>query len=263
LERKRGTNFDARVKAKELVFRAMHFADFGADGRLASGEITVRRLTFAFAGGTLDASGSANGAASGSLVVANVAVSKADASKIAGMLGADAGQIAGKINGRATLEMTGETVKEALKKSTGHAVLAMSQGRIARALLEKISTDLRSLFRKDVSSAQISCLIGVIDLQDGRGTISPFRLQTPGTSLIGGGQVDFPGERLDMTIKSEAASTGIFALDIPLHVSGEFAHLSVVPAMGSSARWLDAPVNPARELPPEIQLLADSNPCPR
>ena len=265
VEAKRSTNFDAQIKAKELEYRAMRFADFGAHGRLASGEVTVSQLTFAFAGGTVDASGSAHSAAPGSHVVANAAVSGADASQIAGMLGAEAGQIAGKINGRATLEMTGETVKEALKASRGHAVLAMAEGRIARALLEKLSTDLRSLFRKDESSAQISCLLGVIDLQDGRGTISPFRLQTPGTILIGGGQVDFPGERLDMTIKSEAASTGIFALDIPLHVSGGFAHLSVEPAIGSSARWLDAPArnNPAHELPPDLQQLADSNPCPR
>ena len=260
-----GTNFDAQIKAKKLIFRAMRFADFGARGRLSSGQVAVSQLTFAFAGGTLDASGSAHSAASGSQVIANAAVSGADAGQIAEILGAEAGQIAGKINGRAGLEMTGETVKEAFKRSSGHAVLSMSQGRIARALLEKLSTDLRSLFRKDVSTAQLSCLIGVIDLQDGRGTISPFRLQTPGTILIGGGQVDFPGERLDITIKSEAASTGIFALDIPLHVSGRFTHLSVVPAIGSSARWLDAPArnNPAHELPPDMQQLADSNPCPR
>lgn len=265
VETKRGTNFDAQIKAKEIEYRTMHLADFGAHGRLASGEVTVSQLTFAFAGGTVDASGSAHSAAPGSHVVANAAVSGADASQIAGMLGAEAGQIAGKINGRATLDMTGETVKDALKASRGHAVLAMADGRIARALLEKASTDLRSLFRKNESSAQISCLLGVIDLHDGQGTISPLRLQTPGTTLIGGGQVDFPRERLDMTIKSEAASTGVFALDIPLHVSGDFGHLSVEPAIGSSAAWLDAPARniPAHELPPDLQQLADSNPCPR
>jgi uncharacterized protein involved in outer membrane biogenesis len=265
IEPKRGTNFDAQIKARELVFRSMHFADFGIQSRLASGEDTVSKLTFALAGGTLDVSGSAQSTSLGSHVVANATVSGVDASRLAGMLGAEPGQISGKINGRAALEMTGETVKEALKRSSGHAVLAMSQGQIARALLEKLSTDLRSLFRKDLSSAQISCLIGVIDLRDGLGTISPFRLQTPATVLIGGGQVDFAGERLDMTIKSEAASTGIFAMDIPLHVSGGFANLSVVPAMGSSAGWLDATArnNPAHELPPGLQQLADSNPCPR
>lgn len=265
LETKRGTNFDAQIKAKALEYRAMHLAEFAAHGRLASGEVTVSQLTFAFAGGTVDASGSAHGAAVGTHVVANAAVSGADAGQIAGMLGAEAGQIAGKINGRASLDMTGETVKDALKASRGHAVLAMADGRIARALLEKISTDLRSLFRKNESMAKISCLLGVIGLHDGLGTISPLRLQTPGTTVIGGGQVDFPGQRLDMTIKSEAASTGVFALDIPLHISGGFAHLSVAPAVGSSTAWLDAPArnDPAHELPPELQQLADRNPCPR
>ena len=61
-------------------------------------------------------------------------------------------------------EMTGVTVKEALKASRGHAVLAMKEGRIARALLEKISTDLRSLFRKNENLARISCLLGIIDM---------------------------------------------------------------------------------------------------
>ena len=141
IESKRGTNFDAQIKARELVFRSMHFADFGAHARLASGEDTVSKLTFALAGGTLDASGSAHSTSAGSHVVANATVSGVDAGRLAGMLGAEAGQISGKINGRAALEMTGETVKEALKRSSGHAVLAMSQGRIARALLEKLSTD--------------------------------------------------------------------------------------------------------------------------
>jgi uncharacterized protein involved in outer membrane biogenesis len=264
MDAKRGANFDAQIKAKELVYRAMHVADFGVQGRLASGEATVSQLAFAFAGGTVEASGSAHNAASGSRIVASAAVSGADASQLATMLGAESGQIAGKINGRVTLDMTGETVKDALKVSRGHAVLAMAKGRIARALLEKMSTDLRSLFRKDAASAQISCLLGVIDLQDGRGTISPFRLQTPGAIIIGGGEVDFQRQRLDLTIKSLSASTGIFALDIPLHVSGSFAHLSVAPAIGSSARWLDATArdNPAHELPPGLQQLADSNPCP-
>jgi uncharacterized protein involved in outer membrane biogenesis len=265
VEANRSTNFDVQIKAKELRYRTMHIADFGAHARLASGEVRVSQLAFAFAGGTVDASGSAHSAPQGSHVVANAAVSKADASQIAGLLGAETGQIAGKINGRAALEMTGDTVKEALKRSRGHVVLTMADGRIARALLEKVSTDLRSLFRKDESSAQISCLLGVIDLQNGRGTISPLRLQTPGTILIGGGQVDFPEERLDMTIKSEGISTGIFALDIPLHISGGFAHLGVKPAIGSSTGWLDAPArnDPAHELPPDMQQLANSNPCPR
>ena len=89
IEPKRGTNFDAKIKARMLVFRSMHFANFGIQSRLASGEDTVSKLTFALAGGTLDASGSAHSVSLGSHVVANATVSGVDADQLAGMLGAE------------------------------------------------------------------------------------------------------------------------------------------------------------------------------
>ncbi len=265
VDAQRGTNFDVHVAAKQLDYRGVRLTDVATQARLVSGEIAVDRLAFAFAGGTVDASGSAQSADKGGHVVASAAMAGADSSRIVALLGGGAGQVAGKIDGRADLDMTGATLRDALGASRGHAVLTMSDGRIARALLEKLSTDLRALFRTNESSARISCLIGVVDLKDGLGTLSPLRLQTPGTTIIGGGQIDLPDGRLDLTVKSEAASTGIFALDIPLHISGGFSHLSVVPAVGSSAGWLDAPGKsaPAHGLPPEMQQLADSHPCPR
>lgn len=265
LEAKRGTNFDATIAAALLEYRAMRVADFRVRGRLASGELAVERLTFSFAGGTVDASGSARGAGPGSRVVANASVSGANAGLIATMLGAEGGQIAGSLAGGATLAMTGATVREAFKTSRGHVVLAMKEGRIARAALERVSTDLRSLIRRNELSTPISCFLGVIALKDGNGTISPLNLQTPAAVLVGGGQVDFPERRLDMVVKSVAASTSFFALDIPLRVSGEFAHLSVGPLAGASAGPLDAAAasNAAQPMPPGLQRLADDNPCPR
>ncbi len=265
VEAQRGTNFDVDVAARELAWRGMRLADVAAQARLASGEITVGQLGFAFAGGRVEASGSARSAAPGGRVVAGAAISGADIGQIVALLGADAGQVAGRIDGRAALDMTGATVRDALKTSRGHAVLAMADGRIARALLEKLSTDLRSLFRKNATSTPISCLIAVLDLQNGLGTIAPLRLQTPGTTVIGGGQVDLPAERLDLTIKSEAASTGLFALDIPLRISGGFSNLTVLPALGSAAARPDAASRngPVQGLPPDMQQLADASPCPR
>ena len=263
LEQKRGTNFDATLRAAQLEYRAMRFADVGAEARLASGEIAIRRLTFAVAGGTVDASGSARSAKPGSRVVVNASVSKADAAEIARMLGVEAGQIAGRITTRATLTMSGATVGQALRTGRGHAVLAMKDGDIARAQLERVSTDLRSLWRRNERSARISCLLGVIELRDGRGTIAQLALQTPAGILIGGGQVDFAAQRLDMTIKSVASSTSAFALDIPLRVSGDFARLSVAPA--TSAGPAEAPTRrgPPNEMPPDLRQLAEANPCPR
>ncbi len=265
LETKRGTNFDAQLIASAVAYRAMRLSDFRARGRLASDQASVSQLSFAFAGGVVEASGTARRGTPGSRVTASASVSGAESSQIARMLGAEAGQIAGKITGRATLAMSGTTVDEALKTSRGHAVLTMKDGRIARALLEKLSTDLRSLFRRDERLARVSCLLGVIDMQDGRGVISQLRLQTPATVLVGGGHVDFLKQRLDMTIKTVASTTSFFALDIPLHISGRFTHLSVEPAVGSSAGWLDARARntSAQDMPPDLRQLIESSACPR
>ena len=141
----------------------------------------------------------------------------------------------------------------------------MSQGKIARALLERAATDLRSLFRKGEGSAPIKCLLGILDLRNGLGKISPLRLQTNEASLIGGGQVDLLRDRLDLTVKSDAASTGFLALDVPFRISGDFATLSVQTAIGASTAWLDAPAGnmSVRVLPPNLQQLAERNPCQR
>ena len=106
----------------------------------------------------------------------------------------------------------------------------MTEGRIARRLLEMASADLRSVFRRDERLARISCLLGVVALEDGKATIQRLRLETPVTTLVAGGHVDVAARRLDITVKSIASSTGFFALDIPIRVTGR----SRTPA---STRW--------------------------
>ena len=157
----------------------------------------------------------------------------------------------------------GGTLK-ALAASRGEAVLAMSGGRVARELLEQASTDLRAIFRKGEGSVAITCLLGVGTLRDGVATIAPLRLRTPDATLIGGGQIDLVKQRVDLTVKSEDEAS-IFALGVPLHVTGGFAKVAVEPALGSSASWLDAPQRnePTRRLAPALQPLAARNPCLR
>jgi uncharacterized protein YhdP len=137
----------------------------------------------------------------------------------------------------------------------------MTGGRVTRDLLEKASTDLRSLFRKGEGAVPIACLLGVLTLRDGVATIAPLRLRTPDATLIGGGQIDLVRQRVDLTVKSQNEAS-VFALGVPLHVTGGFGKIGVAPAVGGSA-WLDAPElnEPARRLPPPLQPLATRNPC--
>jgi uncharacterized protein involved in outer membrane biogenesis len=261
----RGTNVDASIKAKQLDYGAMRLADVAVRTTLTSGQIAVKRIAFVFAGGTVDASGTASTVPAGSRIAATAEFSGLDAGRVSEMLGADAGQFAGKAEGGAALEMSGQTVRQALKASRGSAVLGMTEGSVSRALLERAATDLRSFFRKGEGSAPIKCLLGIIDLRNGLGKVSLLRLQTNEAILIGGGQLDLLRDRLDLTVKSESSSTSFLALDVPFRVSGDFTALSVRPAIGVSTAWLDAlaRTNSARELPPNLLQLAGRNPCLR
>jgi uncharacterized protein involved in outer membrane biogenesis len=265
LAAQRGTNIEAHIAAAQVAYGTARVDDASVRFRLVTGQTEVSQLGFAFAAGRVDASATARATGPAAHVTAQAKLVGADSGALARLGGIAAGQIAGRIDGGAELDMTGETLAAALRAGHGHAVLAMTQGQVARALLEQAATDLRALFRPGVGMARITCLLGVVDLRNGIGTIAPLWLRTPETTLIGGGSVDLLTQRLDLTIRSEAASTGIFALGMPLRISGPFSKLGVQPAIGSAARWLDAPARDllAQDMPADLRQLAERDSCLR
>jgi AsmA family protein len=262
LESDPAVTVDARIAAKNLTYEARHLADFAVTLRTRPGEIGVSDLSFAFAGGKVGASGSATTVNAGSRVAASAALTDADAGTAATALAVQPGQIAGKLDGRLILDMTGATLSDALKTSSGEAVLAMTGGRVSRDLVERASTDLRTLFRAGEGSMPVSCLLAIAALRDGVATIAPLRLRTPDTTLVGGGQVDLATEKVDLELKPEAGATSLLALNLPLRISGDFTGLHVVPSFAAPSPPPPMP-DPGHLATTELQLLAERNPCRR
>jgi AsmA family protein len=260
LETDPAANIDARVAAKQLTYETRRLADFAITARTTAGQLSVNALSFAFAGGKVEASGSAHAVPGGSRVAVTAGLSGADADRLAQTIDADAGELAGKLDGRLLLDISGATLSDALKANRGQAVLAMTDGRVARDLVERASADLRTLFRKGEGWMPVTCLLGIVDLQDGIATISPLRLRTPDTTLVGFGHANLVTKQVDMIVKTETGATGLLALKLPLRVSGSFDKLTVAPTFGSSATE-PAVGDPGHLLKPELQLLAERNPC--
>jgi uncharacterized protein involved in outer membrane biogenesis len=262
LDDKPGAIVAARIGAKQLRYGAMHASDAVIDGKVGAGEVSLKALSLTIFGGRLDASGEAWSVPGGTRLTANAGFSGADAAEIAKTIGAAAGDIGGRLDAGLLVETQGATADEALAAARGEAVLAMSGGRVTRELVEKASTDLRALFRKGEGAVPLACLLGVATLRDGIATIAPLRLRTPDATLVGGGQVDLVRRRVDLTVKSQREAS-IFALGVPLRVTGSLAKPDIAPTLGSSASWLDAPERnePARHLPSALQPLAERNPC--
>jgi uncharacterized protein involved in outer membrane biogenesis len=253
---------DARIAAKRLTYETRHLAEFALALRTRPGEITVSELSFAFGDGKVAASGSATAMGARSRIAASAALNGADAGAVAAALAAEPGQLAGTLDGRLIVEMTGATLSDALKTSSGEAVLAMTGGRVSRDLIERASTDLRTLFRSGEGWMPVSCLLGIAVLRNGVATIAPLRLRTPETTLVGGGQVDLVTGKVDMTVKTEAGSTSLLALKLPLRISGDFNGLHALPSFAASA---PPPTigDPGHLATTELQLLAERSPCRR
>jgi hypothetical protein len=257
-----GINIDADLRAGTFVFGKTRLADAALDGRIAGRQITVDTLAFALAGGEVRASGSSEPAEAGSRVRIDAALASIDAAEVAQMLGAAPGDVVGTIAGRAVLDMTGTTLEDALAASRGHAVVAMDEGRIARAILEMAATDLRSLFRTREGSARIHCVLAILDLENGVGHVPVLRLRTADATLDGSGTVNLIEQRVDMTFMTAPDSTGFFALDVPFRVRGSLSDPSIEPQIGGGPRPGEfAVADQAGRRPPALRQLIEGNAC--
>jgi hypothetical protein len=100
-------------------------------------------------------------------------------------------------------------------------------------------------------------------VKDGVGTLLPLRLESDAAILLGGGTVDLAGRRLDLTLKTERDSTGFFALDLPIRVSGPLDALSAEPDSDADRRWIEAAEKGVMPdgLPKGLGALAKDNAC--
>lgn len=258
-----GINLDFDLGTGAFVFGTTTLADATLVGRVAGREITIDRIAFALAGGGVTASGSSEPAEGGTRLALDAALQGLDAAEVAAMIGAAPGDVSGRLDVGATLEMTGSTVKDALGTSRGHAVLAMNEGRIARAVLEKAASDLRSLFRSREGTARIHCVLGILYLENGVGRLPLVKLRTAEATLNGSGNVNLVKERIDMTFMTAPDSTGFFALDVPFRVHGSLTSPSIEPRLGGGATPGEFAVaqQGAGALPAELKRLVEGNAC--
>ncbi len=256
-----GLNGSAALTALSARLGGRNWHAAALRGRLAGGEARLEDFSVALGRGTLSVKGTLAPTNDGGQLDLEARLSKASMSEIARELGGAGTEIRGRVDGRATLSMAGPTVGAALARSSGAAVITLRDGRIARNLVEELSTDLRSLFRETGGTVPVSCLLGVLTVSDGLGLLSPLRLESQEAIATGAGNVDLAQDKLDVTIRTERDSTDFFALDMPVRISGPFNRLSARPLVGGNEDWPRQPTPASRRLPPELHEMADGSPC--
>lgn len=252
----------ARFTAEELVYAGLAARDVEFTGALTPGRIAVETFALSTSGARLRASGQVDGTAGGAAVAAEVRLEEGDLGLMRRAFGLRELPLDGRLNGWVAVAAEGATLNAAVRGARVSAVVAMQSGRIAREVIEAGSTDIRLLFRRPRGTVPVGCLLGMLDMRAGRGEAAPIRIRAATGTIAGTAGFDLNRRQFDLVIGSVRETTGFWALDIPVRVSGDFGNPSIRPARWSAAgRARLAAGDDVAALPQRLRDFARGNPC--
>ena len=264
VDRAPDTLLSAHLSVGKLFYSAVEADDVVFKGALESGRISVETLTMRFEGADIAANGQvvAVDEGDGGRITARVGVNGMDVQRLRRLLGIGALPLQGRMNGEFAVVAEGATLNAASRTARMSAVVGMRGGSISRRLVEIASTDIRSVFRAAPGMSAVSCLVGVVDIRGGAGTVSPLRVRSQNGTIMGSGSFDLNRRSVDLTIGSESATTSAFALDVPVRISGSMADPTILPARWSAAGRAElAASDDVDRLLPQLRPFARQNPC--
>jgi uncharacterized protein involved in outer membrane biogenesis len=253
-----------QLTAGKLLYSNIEANNVRLEAELDSGLIAMKALHLAYMGGRIEASGqiAAIGEQGRGRINARVDVIGMEVQALRRMLGIGDLPLLGRMNAQFAVLAEGATLNAATREARASAVVDMLGGSISRRLVEIASIDVRSLFRAAQGMSPISCLVAVLDIRAGAGTISPLRIRSQNGTIVGSGSFNLLRRQVDLTVGSESATTSAFALDVPVRVSGPLASPTVRPARWSAAgRAQLAASDNVNRLLPELRPFARRNPC--
>lgn len=253
---------ELRLSAEALAYGGLEARAARIEAALVPGQVRIPTLAMQAFGARISASGQLEADEEDLRITADVTMGEADLEPLRRALGLRELPLSGRVEGRLAVIGRGRSLNAAAREAHVSAVLLMSGGTIAREVIEMASTDIRSLFRTARGRTRLSCAIGVLDMKAGVGELAPLRLRSAQGMISGLATFDLNRHRLDLVIGSHRQTTGSFALDIPVRVSGSFEDPGVQPAQWSTAgrARLSAPDHTA-PLPPALRDYARRSPC--
>ena len=251
---------EAKISARRLSYDALSATDVVAAARLSPGTLLVEELSMTAFGTRVRGSGHVVGAGH---VTAEVGFTGADVQMLRRALGFGIVPVLGALEGAFLADATAPTLSRAIREAQVNGVIAMRGGSVAKEVIEMASTDVSALFRTARGMSVVSCLLAGLDMHAGVGTIAPLRVRAADGVIAGSARFDLYRRVFDLTVGSEARSTGALALDIPIRVHGSFGNPSVEPAQWTSeGRAQLARADDLSHLSASLREMAHRHPCP-
>lgn len=163
-----GLLVDARLRTRQLLWRATGAGDLRLHLVIAPARISVVETAVALAGGRITGAAEAVPAEQGAAIVSHIGMDGPDIGSLLRMAGIDVGATSGRVHGRANLTLSGATFGEAVATAQGQTVLTISDGQVTRQLIHVASGDLGLLFEPKAGMTPILCFLAIADVRDGR-----------------------------------------------------------------------------------------------
>ena len=252
---------DAHLAARQLVYNGIQGYDVSLSAAVTPGHIALRALALTYLGASIRADGRLEAAGKIGRVSAKVVVSGPTFSNCASCWGlhqfpSPASLTHNLFLRRAALLQRGGPRCRCCRRRFDERRRYCPPG--DRNGVNRHTLIVPKSPRNDPSFLPLGC----VEYQRRRRHHLAAAHRTASGTVVGEAQFDLYRRTLDLMIGSQPASTGIFALDIPIRVYGTFANPTVRPAEwspASRARFATATV-PTR-LPPSLQQLVNQNPC--
>lgn len=159
------------------------------------------------------------------LVTFDLALRDSNVAAIAGNVGA----VEGRVEGRARLTGTGDTIREAIGRSSGTIGLFARDGSLPAKIAAMIGFDVgRALTAGETKRAALRCMAIGLDVRNGTGRANPLLIDTSESQSHGQGTVSFPSEALAIRLAGAPKRDSVLRLPGSVTVTGSIRAPEIV-----------------------------------
>ena len=224
--------FDVEVKLDARELRSEGKLLVGSariDARLADGVLETKTLDLGVAGGRVSGAVAFDGR---SEPPAGRVQLDLNAIRLEQLLAAFSlpTRAAGAVNGRVDLKGSGASLAALLKSAKGSLQVNMNGGRISNLLDAELGLNPVTVFGAWLagkSDVAVHCAAAALEVRGGVGEFRRIALDTDRARVEGGGKVNLADERLDLLLRPEPKTPGIFDRREAIRVRGPFRNLKV------------------------------------
>ncbi|MBL4615118.1 MAG: AsmA family protein [Magnetovibrio sp.] len=212
---------EVRYRAQKVLLDALTFDDVKANVSLKDGKLVLKPLSLSFNKGRIVVHAEVEGGLKTPKLNIRASGRNLDANSFAALAGRE-GLVSLKLDGEVNLKGAGNSVHTIMAGLNGTTNLVGRNGRIFDDRFKELTTGIGSILpwvsNKDANV--ITCMVAKVPIVNGEARAQTVILDTSGVVVKITGNVDLGGERLHLTVHTDAKKTSLSSLAVPFRIKG-------------------------------------------